>query len=131
MKITHVWTERNDNTPPSTPSGALFPKDGETLAPIDGENIATLAPLFKWKSSGDPDKKDEIVNYNILISFDPQCRWPIASALHKETDSGDSEWQLPEGWLNEDTSYFWKVRAQDSRGVWGEWSEVYRFKTSN
>ncbi len=123
VKITHIWTERTDNTPPDAPGGALYPKDGE--------NIKTLAPLFKWKSAADPDKKDEITNYNILISFDPECRWPIASALHKETDSGNAEWQLPEGWLNKDTSYFWKVRAQDSQGNWSQWSEVYRFKTSN
>lgn len=122
VKITYVWNERNDNAPPGAPDGALLPKDGES--------IKTLAPLFKWKSSGDPDREDEITNYNIMISLDPECRWPLATTLHKETDSGNSEWQLPEGWLNKDTSYFWKVKARDSRGVWGEWSEIYRFKTS-
>ncbi|PID91193.1 MAG: hypothetical protein CSA96_09670 [Bacteroidetes bacterium] len=121
VKITHIWTERTDNNPPDAPARAIFPKEGE--------HIATLAPLFRWEASPDADKADKITNYNILISFDPECRWPIATALHKETDSGVPEFQLPEGWLNKNSSYYWKVRAQDSRGEWSEWSEIYRFKT--
>lgn len=121
VKITHIWREQNDNTPPKTPEAPLFPKDGET--------IKNLAPLFKWQRVPDVDKGDQIANHEILISFDPLCRWPVATALYKETRSGEPEWQLPEGWLNKDTTYYWKVRAQDHRGVWGGWSENYRFIT--
>jgi len=123
VKITHIWYERNDNSPPSVPGGSIFPADGET--------ITTLEPVFKWQKVSDEDKGDEITNHCILISFDPQCRWPVATALYKETDSGKSEWQLPEGWLNNDITYYWKVKAQDSRGIWGEWSEIYRFNIIN
>ena len=123
VKITHIWYEHNDNSPPSVPGGSIFPADGET--------ITTLEPVFKWQKVSDEDKGDEINNHCILISFDPQCRWPVATALYKETDSGKSEWQLPEGWLNNDITYYWKVKAQDSRGIWGEWSEIYRFNTIN
>jgi hypothetical protein len=122
VKITHIWKERNDNTPPEIPEGRVFPANGET--------IKTLAPMFSWKQAADPDRSDEITNHCILISFDPQCRWPVATALYKETDTGKSEWQLPDGWLNPDTTYYWKVKAQDSRGVWGDWSKIYRFTTT-
>ncbi len=88
VKITHIWRERNDNTPPSIPDGPTFPANGET--------IKTLAPVFKWQKASDKDKGDKITNHCILISFDPQCRWPVATALFKETDSGKSEWQLPD-----------------------------------
>lgn len=121
VKITHIWRERQDNIPPSAPDGPIFPKNGE--------KINTLEPVFKWQKVTDGDKGDEIKNHCILISFDPQCRWPVATALYKETDSGKSEWPLPVGWLNMDTTYYWKVKAQDSRGVWGGWSEIYSFKT--
>lgn len=122
VKITHIWKERKDNTPPSGPALAL--------SPAQGALVNTLAPLFRWKESLDADKGDKIVNHCILISFDPECRWPVATALYKETDSGKAEWQIAEGWLNHDTGYYWKVKAQDNRGVWGEWSEVSYFKTS-
>ena len=122
VKITHIWRERNDNTPPTTPDGPLFPTEGQT--------INTLTPVFKWQQASDADKGDKITNHHISISFDPLCRWPVATALLKKTGSGFSEWQLPDGWLNRDTTYYWKVKAQDNRGVWGEWSKIYRFKTS-
>ena len=122
VKITHIWLEREDNTPPAIPDGPLFP--------TDGESIKTLAPVFKWQKVSDQDKGDKIMNHFILISFDPQCRWPVATALYKETQSGKSEWQLPDGWLNRDTTYYWKVKAQDSRGIWGKWSGIYRFNTT-
>ena len=121
VKITHIWRERNDNTPPSRPAKALSPAPGETMN--------SLAPLFRWQKAGDPDRDDKIANHCILISFDPECRWPVASALYAETGSGKAEWQLSEGWLNRDTTYYWKVKARDNRGVWGDWSEVFRFKT--
>ena len=121
VKITHIWREHNDNTPPTIPDGPLFPADGET--------IKTMAPVFKWQQVSDHDKGDKITNHCILISFDSGCRWPVATALFRETGSGKSEWQLPNGWLNSDTTYYWKVKARDSRGAWGEWSEIYRFNT--
>ena len=120
VKITYIWRERNDNNPPAVPDGSF---------PADGATVKSLSPLFKWHPSADPDKGDKIVNHCIIISFDPQCRWPVATALLKETDSGKPEWQLPDGWLNPDTTYYWKVKAQDSRGAWSEWSQVYRFGT--
>ncbi len=59
----------------------MFPKEGET--------IKNLAPLFKWQPVSDVDKGDKIANHEILISFDPLCRWPVATALYKETRSGN------------------------------------------
>lgn len=122
VKITHIWRERSDNTPPTIPAGYIFPADGKT--------IESLAPVFSWQDASDEDKGDDITNHCLIISFDPQCRWPVATALFKETGTGNSEWQLPEGWLNLDTTYYWKVKAQDNRGAWSEWSDIYRFKTS-
>ncbi|MEA2062969.1 MAG: transglutaminase-like domain-containing protein [Gemmatimonadota bacterium] len=122
VKITHIWRERTDNHPPRPPKNAKYPKDGSV--------VKTLAPLFKWTAARDSDKKDRIDNYCITISFDPQCRWPIATALLKETGAGKPEWKLSDGWLNGDTTYYWRVKSRDSRGVWGDWSPVFRFKTA-
>ena len=122
VKITHIWRELSDNHPPVPPEKALYPKHGGV--------VDDLAPLFKWRPAKDLDKKDRIVDYCFTISFDPLCRWPIATALLTETGSEAPEWKLPEGWLNRDTNYYWQVKAKDSRDIWGEWSPVFRFKTA-
>jgi hypothetical protein len=121
VKITHIWLERNDYTAPGIPEGPVFPGHGET--------INTLAPVFKWKDSDIQTNEDKITNYCILLSFDPFCRWPVATALYKETNSDLPEWELPAGWLNHNTTYYWKVKAQSNYGVWSDWSEIYRFTT--
>jgi hypothetical protein len=121
VKITHLWNEKNDNHLPQSPPKAIYPGDGNL--------VDDLSPYFRWKASEDIDKEDKIENYLITISFDPQCRWPVATALERETGSSLPGWELDEGWLNRDTTYYWKVKAQDSRGIWGSWSPVFRFKT--
>jgi len=121
VKITHIWREMNDDHPPLPPQTSKYPKDGSV--------INDLAPHFKWSPARDRDKGDKIVDYYITISFDPQCRWPISTTLLTETGSGKPEWKIPDGWLNKDTTYYWMVRAKDSRGIWGKWSKPFRFKT--
>jgi Transglutaminase-like superfamily len=122
VRITHVWRERTDNHPPIPPAGAAYPENGR--------NVDDLAPLFRWGAAEDPDKKDRVIDYYITISFDPLCRWPISTTLLTETGSEKPEWKLPEGWLNRNTTYYWQVKARDSRGVWGNWSPVFSFKTA-
>jgi hypothetical protein len=122
VRITHVWRERADNHPPEPPTGAVYPPDDAT--------VGDLAPHFKWKAAEEVDRQDQVADHRINISFDPRCRWPLATALLRLTGSGEPEWKLPEGWLNPDTTYYWQVRAKDSRGLWGGWSPVFQFTTN-
>lgn len=122
VKITHVWRERTDTHPPVPPRDAVHPPDGRA--------VKELAPLFRWSAAVDPDKGDRVDNYCIMISWDPQCRWPLATALHKWTGSGRPEWKIDAGWLNPDTMYYWKVMARDNNGVWSDWGPVFSFRTA-
>lgn len=76
-------------------------------------------------------KGDKVVDYFFMLSFDPQYRWPITSHLWTHNESSQPQWQIPADghWLNKDTTYYWKVQARDSRGVKGEWSPVFSFRT--
>ncbi len=121
VRITHVWRERADNHPPQPPKRAVYPGDGAT--------VDDLAPLFQWQAARDADGEVRIDDYRINLSRDPRCRWPLATALLRLTGSAGPEWKLPEGWLNPGTTYYWQVQAKDSRGVWGDWSPVFRFTT--
>ncbi|MFC2076905.1 transglutaminase family protein [candidate division KSB1 bacterium] len=123
VKITHVWSERSDNHPPAPPVKAVSPADGAT--------VKSLAPKFKWAASKDADKGDKVADYRVTVSLDPQCRWPLSTSLITETGSGAAEWTIDDGWLNPDTTYYWKIQAKDSNNLWGDWSRPYRFKTGN
>jgi len=35
--------------------------------------------------------------------------------------------QAPAGWLNPDTTYYWRVAAEDENGSIGPWSKVFSF----
>ena len=122
VKITHIWRERTNTHPPAVPQKALYPADGAT--------VKDLAPNFRWSTALDPDKGDKVENHRLIISFDPQCRWPVATALLKETASGKPEWKLDPGWLNPDTMYYWRVQAGDNNGAWSGWSQVFSFRTA-
>ncbi len=121
VKITHIWRERSDNHPPQAPQQAI--------APQDGSSGNSLAPLFKWHPAEDLDSQDEIAGYCIMISLDPKCRWPVSTSLLRETKSGKPEWKLDNGWLNRNTTYYWRVKAIDSREVQGKWGPPFRFTT--
>ncbi len=49
------------------------------------------------------------------------CRWPLSMSLYRNVGGPDCEWLVPESFLNPGTSYYWRVRARDSRSAVGEW----------
>jgi hypothetical protein len=52
----------------------------------------------------------------------------FAKLISRTADTGKAQYTLPgPGLLNPDQTYFWHVRAQDGKGVWGPWSATWRF----
>ncbi|MDP6040662.1 MAG: fibronectin type III domain-containing protein [Candidatus Latescibacteria bacterium] len=117
VRITHIWRERTDTYAPVIPEKPIYPAEGQT--------ISELAPHFKWEQADG----DGIERYCVRIALDSLCRWPVATALEKELVC-DAEWQLDAGWLNPDTAYYWRVKAMDKNGVWGDWGDVFSFRTA-
>jgi len=52
---------RNDDHPPLPPERSVYPEEGQI--------ISELAPSFRWSAAQDPDKGDEIKDYNFTISL--------------------------------------------------------------
>ena len=119
VKITWKWSEINNEYAPEAPIQALFPEDG---ARIGGKE-----PEFEWSASTDRDG-DQIVCYRFQLSLRPDCAWPLATTFDRDVRSGTA-FKAPKGWLNPKTTYYWRVKAEDSTGRWSTWSRIFSFTT--
>jgi hypothetical protein len=123
VRITHEWVERSASAPPAAPAAPIGPRDqGEP----EGTNLA-----FLWQPAADEDG-DKIADYHFELSSRADMKWPLsmsfAKLVSRTSDAGTARFTLKApGELNPDREYFWHVRAKDERGVWGPWSQTWRF----
>jgi hypothetical protein len=137
VRITHTWVERSASRPPQAPADAI--------SPLDGGEASGTDVVFQWALPGDPDG-DAISDYQFELSAHDDMRWPLSMSFYKlisrtadatkEKDKTTGEerikvkaqYTLPEpGLLTPDRTYYWHVRAQDDKGVWGPWSKTWSF----
>ena len=137
VRITHRWVERSISRPPTASDGAVWPPDG-------GEANGTDV-VFRWIAPGDPDG-DAIADYHFELSSRADMKWPLSMSFYKlisrtadvvkkkdkatgkETIAARARYTLRQpGLLTPDCTYYWHVRAQDNKGVWGPWSKTWRF----
>ena len=124
VRITHRWLERTSWHPPEAPAEAMVPNDGET---VRGSQV-----VFRWTQASDPDG-DAIADYHFELSEHADMRWPLSPNFEKLVSRtfwrGKAQWTVPYvGLLNPGTTYYWRVRPRDAKGVWGAWSRVFRFQ---
>jgi len=134
VKITHAWLERTEWRPPTAPPAPIFPRNGAT---VEGTQF-----VFKWQPAQIVDaagrrkpetEKLKIVDYHIEVYERADLRWPLSpnfeKLVSKTPSKGKAEWRIPYvGLLNPGQTYYWRVRALDSNGVWGPWSEAWTFR---
>jgi hypothetical protein len=137
VRITHHWVERSASRPPPAPAGAVSPPDG---GEANGTDI-----VFQWTAPNDPDG-DAIADYHFELSSRADMKWPLSMSFYKlisrtadatkekdKTTGADritvkTQYTLPQsGLLTPDRTYYWHVRAQDDKGVWGPWSKTWQF----
>ena len=116
VRVTHQWRESSANRPPQAPASPA--------SPADGARADSLAPLLTWEPAVDPDGH-KIVDHRIQVRAEKAIA--LSPNLERLTGSGKPEWQAPAGWLNPDTTYYWRVKAYDEKGAWSEWSPLWSF----
>ncbi|MHA2250338.1 MAG: Ig-like domain-containing protein [Candidatus Kariarchaeaceae archaeon] len=82
-------------------------------SPNNGEATSNTGPQLQWQSVGDAVEYQVMVDNNVDFS----------STLYDTTTTGTS---LATSTLTDDL-YYWKVRAKDAAGNWGEWSSTWTF----
>jgi hypothetical protein len=137
VRITHNWVERSTSRPPTAPVDAVWPPDcGEA----NGTDV-----VFQWTASRDPDG-DAIADYQFELSARADMKWPLSMSFYKlisrtadaikekdkttgkERITVKAQYTLPQpGLLTPDRTYYWHVRSQDDKGVWGSWSKTWSF----
>ena len=123
LRITHTWVERSKTRPPSAPAAPLYPAQGGRS---DGTDV-----VFRWSAAKDPDG-DPIADYHFQLADRPDMRWPLSPNferyISRTPDKGNARYTLPRpGLLTHGQTYYWHVRARDSKGVWGPWSSTWSF----
>ncbi len=119
VRIRHGWQESSATRPPSAPASLIEPTDGATI-PL--RSLSTLS----WKAAQDSDG-ESIGAYHIQVSPRADFLHPVSPNFDCLIRSGDTDWDLPSGWLVPGTTYYWRVRARDDWGAWGDWSPVWTF----
>jgi len=123
VRITHEWIERSASAPPNPPPAPVFPDDG---GETNGTDIT-----FQWSSPAD-SHNDEIADYHFELSNRSDMKWPLstnfAKLISNTADRGKAQYTLPyDGLLTSDRKYYWRVRAKNTEGVWGQWSKTWNF----
>jgi putative Ig domain-containing protein len=123
VRVTFDWAERAASGPPAQPAAPEFPADkGE----VEGAQFT-----FKWRGSPEIDG-NRIVDYHFQLGNEPTIRWALSPNFEKlisdTAEKGTASYTIPySGLLNPGQRYYWRVRAQDERGVWGPWSQTWSF----
>ena len=121
VRVTYGWQEEHGIRPPGSP---------ELACPEQEQDVDSLDFEFHWaKPKGRGPKVDD---YHIQVSRYADFRWCVCPSFDRYVGrtayAGRTCWkpQFP-NLLNPDETYYWRVRARNSKGVWGKWSEVRSF----
>ena len=141
VRITQAWIERTRWKRPAPPRQPVFPRDGAGLRPPDkaGAKLPAVEGTrftFRWPAAKPGSAGATIIDYHIQVCDRKDMRWPLSPNFDKLTSrtpsAGKCEWAIPfVGLLNPGTTYYWRVRAKDSNGVWSPWSPSFRFRCAS
>ena len=116
LRLTHGWDESTASAPPPPSEHAVSPADGASV------EAAVLRELV-WSNSGG----DEIVDHHVVVSTRPDFLIPVAPNFDRLTFAAASRWKVPRSFLRAGTTYYWRVRSRNDRGIWSVWSSTWTF----
>jgi hypothetical protein len=114
-----VWDSLDENSPPLPP---------QNISPANRSDNVSVTPTLNASAFLDKDTGDK----------HQSSQWQITTKVGDYTepvyDSGVDSKNLtsitvPKGKLDYATTYYWRVRYQDSKGAWSNYSEETRFTT--
>jgi hypothetical protein len=113
VAVVHRWRESDNVVPPPPPAKPVSPEDGAA--------VRRSTVLFRWPAA------DNGRRYHIQVSRYENIKLPYRTAFDLVVDRPEHGSPFP-GMFSPDTDYYWRVRSQNEHGVWGLWSDVWRFR---
>jgi len=89
------------------------------IYPLNNSENISLTTILEWQ------KIDDATSYQLQLNRKPEFDTEF---VIYENDIVDNFYKVPENTLNTNSTYFWRVRGKNNNGF-GEWSEVFSFKT--
>jgi len=109
-----------DTTSPSQPACIL---------PVEGATGVNLTPTLESSDFSDPNVGDTHVASRWQVDDSSDFSIPLWD--YEDTDSDKTSQAVPIGTLLYNTTYYWRVRYQDSQGAWSESSASGSFTTAS
>jgi hypothetical protein len=112
VRVSYKWRETTATKPLAAPK-LIYPPKRQTLR----DELVT----YKWQLV------DGAKAYHFQVSRDPAMRWPYRPSfdvIHNVTEYCVPFW----GIYSPDEDYYWRVRSQNDKGIWSEWSEIRTFR---
>jgi hypothetical protein len=112
VRLAYHWRETTATKPLPAPK-LLYPPDRQT---IHDETVT-----YRWRPV------EGAVAYHLQVCRDPAMRWPYRPSLDVVYEG--AEYRVPFwGIYSLDTDYYWRVRSQNDKGIWGGWSSIRTFR---
>jgi chitodextrinase len=126
------WSEEasftTQGTPPDNPPATTenHPPDRPLcVAPEDGATNVSTTPTLESSAFHDPDIGDsQAASQWQITTTSSDYQEPTVDRLDSLTSI-----IFPDETLSPETTYYWRVRHQDSHGTWSDWSEESSFTT--
>jgi hypothetical protein len=105
------------------------PSQPTCISPVDGATGVSLTPTLESSGFSDPDVGDTHAASRWQLDDDSDFSSLVWD--YEDMDSDRISHAVPVGTLLYDTTYYWRVRYQDSQGAWSEWSASRSFTTTS
>jgi hypothetical protein len=97
------------------------PRKPTCSSPAEGATAVILTPVLESSAFSDPDAGDTHGATQWQVDDSSDFSNPVWD--YEDTDSDKTSQAVPSATLSYSTTYYWRVRYEDSHGLWGEWSD--------
>jgi hypothetical protein len=97
------------------------------MFPQDGGDVCGAEFAFRW-AKAPAGNHGPIADYEFLLSDREDLAWPLGPGFETFTGGSPELGNSGPTWFTPGKTYYWRVRAMNVDGIWGAWSQTWRFR---